>query len=74
MAFRGGSLAESITTTIELQLTRDDDPAEATTQALAGLSFAWQPSKNLQFDVGAVAGLNRDTPDARLYAGIARRF
>lgn len=70
----GVALDKSVGATLEFELTRDDDPADATTQALAGLSFAWQPGENLQLDIGAAAGLNRDTPDARIYAGISRRF
>jgi hypothetical protein len=29
---------------------------------------------NLQFDIGGVAGLNRDAPDLELYVGMSRRF
>ena len=57
-----------------LQALRDDDPAEHTTQALAALSLAWSANDDLQFDIFGAAGLNHDTPDARLYAGISRRF
>jgi hypothetical protein len=53
---------------------RDEDPAGHATQALASLSFAWQPRSNLQLDMGAVAGLNSASPDVELYLGIARRF
>jgi hypothetical protein len=60
--------------TLELQAVRDDDPAGHATEALAGLSFAWQPKSNLQLDMGAVAGLNHASPDVELYLGIARRF
>jgi hypothetical protein len=31
-------------------------------------------SNDLQIDAGATFGLNRQTPDLELYAGIARRF
>lgn len=67
-------LGEDVTVTAELSLTRDRDPAGPSTEALAGLSLAWQPSHNLQLDAGANLGLNRETPDLELYAGISRRF
>lgn len=67
-------LTEKLSATIEVQALRDDDPAEATTQAFASLSFGWLPSDDLQLDTGAVAGLNRDTPDVEIYIGISRRF
>lgn len=67
-------LAESLTTALEFQAVRDRDPDGHSTQALAGVSFAWQPKPSLQLDMGAVAGLNRASPDVELYMGIARRF
>jgi hypothetical protein len=70
----GITLGGGVSTALELQVTEDEDPAEHTTAALAGLSFAWQPRGNLQFDAGAVAALNEDSPDVELYVGVARRF
>jgi hypothetical protein len=70
----GFGLTDNLSATIEASLARDRDPDGATTEALAGLSFAWKPQADLQFDVGVVAGLNDDSPDAELYAGVARRF
>ncbi|OSZ66341.1 hypothetical protein CAP40_10620 [Sphingomonas sp. IBVSS2] len=67
-------LTASLSSAIELQAVRDQDPAGHATQALASLSFAWQPRRNLQLDIGAVAGLNAASPDLELYLGIARRF
>lgn len=60
--------------TAELEVTRDDDPGGHRTETLAGLSFGWTPGRNVQFDVGANAGLSHDAPDVELYAGIVRRF
>jgi Putative MetA-pathway of phenol degradation len=60
--------------TFELSAKRDRDPAGATTELLAGLSADWTPTENLQLDIGANAGLNRDSPDLELYIGVARRF
>ena len=39
-----------------------------------GASLAWQEGADTQFDFGVVAGLDRDSPDATVYLGIARRF
>lgn len=67
-------LSEVVTLTGEAQVIRDDDPAGQTTQSLGALSIGWMAKENLQFDLLAAAGLNRDTPDAQIYAGISRRF
>lgn len=66
--------SEKVTTTAELSLERDQDPAGHETHALAALSTAWRPTKVLQFDVLAVAGLNRQSPDFRLVTGGAILF
>ena len=68
------ALSDSVSGALEVQMTRDEDPAGHTTQALAGLSFAWVSNDRLQLDAGAVAGLNADSPDFELYFGITRRF
>jgi len=68
------SLSDKLNAALEIQLTRDDDPLEAHSEALAGLSFALQTSDDLQFDAGAVVGLNAQSPDVALYVGVARRF
>lgn len=70
----GVDLTDSLTGTVEFQATRDNDPAGHVTEALASLSFGWQSGDNMQFDIGGVAGLNHDSPDAEIYAGITRRF
>lgn len=69
-----GRISEAVGFAIEVQLTRDRDPSGHSTQALSEVSFAWQPGKNVQFDMGAVAGLNRASPDLELIAGVSRRF
>ncbi|RYE00801.1 MAG: transporter [Sphingomonadales bacterium] len=68
------SLTETVGAALEFQATRDEDPSGHATELLASLSFAWQPQDGLQFDVGAVAGLNDSSPDLQLYVGVARRF
>lgn len=67
-------LTETLSASADIAVTRDDDPGGSTTQAAAGLSFAWQASADIQLDLGAAAGLNRDTPDLELYAGVVTRF
>jgi hypothetical protein len=68
------SLSQQLSAALEVQATRDEDPTGHSTETLASLSFAWQPRDGLQLDAGAVAGLNRNSPDLELYLGIARRF
>ena len=70
----GFDLSDAVGATVELAAYRDSDPAGHTTQALAGLSFGWQPGDDSQLDAGVNLGLNRDTPDIELYFGITRRF
>jgi hypothetical protein len=70
----GAELGAEVSATAELSLTRDEDPAGHSTEALAGVSLAWMPTHNLQLDAGANLGLNQAAPDLELYAGISRRF
>lgn len=67
-------LANGLSGTIEVQAMRDEEPSNVTTQAFASASLAWMIGANTQFDIGGVAGLNRNSPDAEIYVGIARRF
>lgn len=68
------TLTKAMSSALEFQAMRDEDPRGHATEALASLSFAWQPKDDLQFDAGAVVGLNEASPDVELYVGIARRF
>lgn len=70
----GFALDDKVNLEIEGEAIRDEDPSGSTTRFLASASFAWMARKDLQFDVGAVGGLNRNAPDIELYAGIAKRF
>ena len=70
----GFSITDTLAAGVDVAIIRDDDPAGSSTQATTGLSFALQVSEDIQLDVGAVAGLNRDTPDLELYAGFVTRF
>ncbi|BBD96713.1 transporter [Sphingobium amiense] len=67
-------VSDAVSATVETSLMRDDDPSGHSTEALAGLSLAWQPGKAWQIDGGVNLGLNPDSPDRELYVGIVRRF
>lgn len=60
----------------EVWVQRDDDPLGAATQASAGAQLMWTPSSldDVQFDVGVDFGLNSETPDIAIGAGVAKRF
>ena len=68
------ALTKKLTGTAEFEVQRDDDPAGKTTQVLGALSLAWMVRDDFQLDLGGVAGLNHDAPDAEVYVGIARRI
>lgn len=70
----GFDLGKGVSMAAELSVARDRDPAGDTTQWLAGLSAAWQPDDDSQWDAGVNVGLDRDSPDVQLYAGYVRRF
>lgn len=69
-------VSKAVTATLEYSAMRDrdPDPMERSTQQLASLSVGWQPSDDLQLDVGTVAGLNHKTADIEAYVGVSRRF
>jgi hypothetical protein len=52
----------------------DWDPAGTTRQASADGSIAYLLSGDVQLDAGANFGLNRNTPDVEIYAGVSKRF
>jgi hypothetical protein len=70
----GGSLSDRINVSAELWGQWDWDPAGTQKQYSADVAFAYLPNKNLQLDTGANFGLNRNTPDIELYAGVSTRF
>ncbi len=67
-------ISKAVTATLEYQAQRDRDPSGHATIELAGLSLGWQPDDDMQFDMGANAGLDRNSPDVELYVGVSRRF
>ena len=70
----GIKLGEAVDAALEFAANRDRDPEDHVTEALAAASLAWQTDDDTQLDVGSAVGLNHDTPDVRLYAGVSRRF
>ena len=68
------SLSDAVSAGTEVQVIRDRDPVEHTTQELAGLSLGWQPGGDVQLDAGTNLGLNHATPDVQVYLGVSRRF
>jgi len=68
------ALSPSVSMAVEAQQVHDADPAGIQDHALVGLSFAWQPARHWQLDMGGVAGLDSASPDIEFYVGISRRF
>ena len=68
------SISDSVTATLEYEFLADRDPAGHHLEHVSALSLAWMPADNLQFDLGANAGLDHDAPDAEVYFGVSRRF
>ena len=52
----------------------DDDPSGKVRQASVDFTAAHAVGDNAQLDAGMNLGVNRNTPDVEIYAGIARRF
>ena len=67
-------LTEAVTVYGEFYVQRDDDPSGHETHMLAAFSAAWRPTKRLQLDAQAIAGLNSTSPDIRLVTGGAILF
>jgi hypothetical protein len=63
-----------VTLAAELWSERDFDPSGTTEQYSADVMATWLATPRLQFDLGANFGLNRDTPDVQVYAGVSTRF
>jgi hypothetical protein len=67
-------VAKSVRLSPELQIVRDDDPDKSMTMSSASLSLDVRLKKMTQLDIQAIAGLNQDTPDIRLLAGVTHKF
>lgn len=70
----GFDFGEHLSAAAEVSLMRDRDPSGHETEVLAGLSAGWQPSDDMQFDLGVNLGLNHQSPDREIYVGVSRRF
>lgn len=68
------ALPKNLNLALEVAVLRDDDPAGRGTQSIAGVAAGMMFGDHLQMDAGTEIGLNRSTPDMRLYVGIARSF
>ena len=65
---------ERLSLTGELWGQWDWDPAGTGKQVSADGAVAYLAGQNLQLDAGANFGLNRQTTDVELYAGVSTRF
>jgi hypothetical protein len=70
----GWQATEKLGLSAELWGQWDWDPAGTGKQASADGSIAYLVSDDVQIDGGANFGLNRQTPDVELYAGVSKRF
>lgn len=70
----GWQATRRLTLSAELWGQWDWDPAGTTRQYSFDGSMAFAASSDVQLDLGANLGLNRNTPDLELYAGAAIRF
>ena len=67
-------VAPRVTLAAELWSNFNFDPAGTVEQASADVALAYAASPRLQLDVGANAGLTRDTADIEVYAGASILF
>jgi hypothetical protein len=70
----GRSVAPGLMLGAEIWESSDLDPAGSIQSTSFDLDAAWQPVANLQLDCGINFGLNRNTPNSQVYAGVSRRF
>lgn len=69
-----GKTIGKVTVAAELWGQWDFDPAGTDRQYSADVMATWLAQPKLQLDLGANFGLNRNTPDVQVYAGISTRF
>jgi Putative MetA-pathway of phenol degradation len=69
-----GPIMKDVTLTGELWSSINRDPLVTIRQYSFDTALAWTARPNLQFDVGANFGLNKDTPALQVYTGVSRRF
>ena len=69
-----GPIAKDLTLTGEFWASQNFDRGNTVRQYSFDTALAWVPKKDLQLDLGANFGLNRETPALQIYTGITRRF
>ena len=69
-----GRRADKLNLSAEIWGQWDWDPSGTIRQRSADASVAYLLSNSVQLDGGANFGLNKQTPDVELYAGISKRF
>ncbi|HEX4739688.1 MAG TPA: transporter [Allosphingosinicella sp.] len=69
-----GKSVGKVNLAVEIWGAQNFDPQGTVQQYSADVMATWLARKNLQFDAGANFGLNRNTPDVQLYAGVSTRF
>ena len=67
-------LVKNLTLTTELWSQINVDPSGTVRQYSFDTALAWVVRPNIQLDIGANFGLNRDTPALQIYGGLAQRF
>lgn len=67
-------LGPRLTITGEIWGRWDFDPAGTIKQFSADAAFAYLVRDSVQLDAGANFGLNKQTPDVEVYAGVSKRF
>jgi len=65
---------DTLSLSAELWGELDWDPEGTARQASADGSIAYLLNNDMQIDAGANLGLDRETPDVELYAGVSKRF
>jgi len=70
----GFAATKRVSLSAELWGQWDWDPDGTMRQYSADGSIAYLVNNDLQLDAGANLGLNRETPDVELYAGVSKRF
>jgi hypothetical protein len=74
VAALGWQVSGKVNLAAELWGEWDWDPAGTVRQATADAAAAYLVNRDLQLDAGANFGLNRQSPDVELYAGVSTRF
>lgn len=67
-------LNDRVTLVGELWSSLNFDPARTVRQYSADVAMSYLVTSVVQLDIGANFGLNRNTPDAQIYAGVSTRF